>query len=812
MMKGASFSVSASAVWIFGLALAAAPLGCRQGHLRACTDLLDAGRYAAAAARCERVYADEGDPRAGAAAARAHYFLGHGDAVLAWARRLEGGPAEAGLHSLAAAVHQERGEVELAEKEYRRDLALHRAAGDDWRAAGTLYRLFYLSWQASRYREAFELAAQTMAAAERAGDRQSRRLAAQALYIVLYAVGDLEGARRALEAEHQLDDAGDRTAQARFLANRGGLLLDGGRLALARRDLEQALATAAGDGDRLFFRSVHLNLVQLHLNLGNPGRAAHHLEEAWKHAEPEGPAATSLLYYRARVDLARGRPAAAARSLEKALSADPVPDWEWDLAYQLGRVKQAEGDSRGAEAAYERSAEIIEEMRRSLAFDELKSWLLDRKRRPFESLFLLQARSGRAEEALRTAERIQARTFLDAFLHTASPPATAPRPWAAEATAGRLEVLQSLLPAMSRSPVAALRALDRVLASFGERHALVYLEAEDELWLILVTGRRISLRPLAVSPAEAAGLVGRFLAHPDDLETAGRLGEVLLPAGSLPPAGTTLYVAADGALGNLPFAAVRRSGRFLVEDHAVVLIPSLNALAALEGQARGRPGPAVALADPRGDLPAAAAEAAAVGDLLRARVRLSGQATLAELEETAGARVLHLAAHTGLGPRGPWLRLADRDVTAADVVTRRIGPRLVVLASCASAVRPGRQMWGSLSAAFLAAGSRTVLASLWSVEDERTRELVLRFYAEGGVADPAGALARAQRVAIRQGLSPKHWAPFVLQGSARPFNDAQGGSYVVAMANDAASLRARLRQRLPGGDRQGAGNRGVVRR
>jgi CHAT domain-containing protein len=96
----------------------------------------------------------------------------------------------------------------------------------------------------------------------------------------------------------------------------------------------------------------------------------------------------------------------------------------------------------------------------------------------------------------------------------------------------------------------------------------------------------------------------------------------------------------------------------------------------------------------------------------------------------------------------------------------------VVLASCSSGVRPGRQMWGSLGAAFLAAGSHAVLASLWSIEDERARDLVLRFYAEGGASDPAGALARAQRVAIRQGLSPNHWAPFVVFGSDRPLSEA----------------------------------------
>src|SRR4030095_14251785 len=107
-------------------------------------------------------------------------------------------------------------------------------------------------------------------------------------------------------------------------------------------------------------------------------------------------------------------------------------------------------------------------------------------------------------------------------------------------------------------------------------------------------------------------------------------------------------------------------------------------------------------------------------------------------------------------------------VTPGEIVAGRIGPRLTVLASCSSGVQTGRQMWGSLGAAFLAAGSRAVLASLWSVDDRHTREFVRRFYEEGGAVDPAIALAQAQRVAIRQGVSPKDWAPFVLFGSNRP--------------------------------------------
>jgi len=751
--------------WALGLAALLA--GCRRSGVQDCLGLTEAQRYEEAVQRCEEVYAAEGDAEAGVAAARAHYFLGHPDEALAWRDRLvKAGKARPGIEALAAAVHQQRGEIEEAERAYRRDLELSRAAGDHRRVADNLYRLFYLSWGGDSYRKSYLLASESLREAVQAQDPKVQAGAAQALFTSLYEIGDLEGAHQALETARELIDEEDRAARANLLNNLGAVLAAEGRLALARRRFEQALEL--GDGLPMkSLRGLHLNLAEVHLDLGDVQRAAHHLDWAWDHLDPGQSIPVSFYCYRARVELLRGRLAEASEALAKALSDDPEPEWAWQLEYRQGLVAEARGDLPAAEAAYRRSIAIVEEMRRSLGFDELKAWLLDEKRQPFEALFRLQARAGRAQEALATAEHAQARTLLDAFLHASSSSAAS----GDKASLRRIEGLESLLPAMSESPVATLQPLERVLAAFGDRHGLVYFDAGDDLWLIAVAGGRARLHALAPA-AEVHRLGDRFLADPEDASLAKRLGEILLPAGSLPEKGIALHVVADGVLGNLPFAALRREGSYLVEDHALVLIPSLSALAALEESRRESPGPALVLADPQGNLPSARLEGREVARLLGGAPLTAGSAVSAELRKASRARTLHLATHTGLDPGGAWLQLADRRVGASEIVTGRIGPRLVVLASCSSGVRPGRQMWGSLGAAFLAAGSRAVLASLWSIEDEPARDLVLRFYREGGASDPAAALARAQRVAIGQGLSPQQWAPFVLFGSDRPLSEA----------------------------------------
>jgi CHAT domain-containing protein len=72
-----------------------------------------------------------------------------------------------------------------------------------------------------------------------------------------------------------------------------------------------------------------------------------------------------------------------------------------------------------------------------------------------------------------------------------------------------------------------------------------------------------------------------------------------------------------------------------------------------------------------------------------------------------------------------------------------------------------------LTRAFLHAGAGHVVATLWPVDDWATAALMERFY-EGYASDgdPAGALARAQRVLLAQPATshPFYWAGFVTVG------------------------------------------------
>jgi CHAT domain-containing protein len=80
-----------------------------------------------------------------------------------------------------------------------------------------------------------------------------------------------------------------------------------------------------------------------------------------------------------------------------------------------------------------------------------------------------------------------------------------------------------------------------------------------------------------------------------------------------------------------------------------------------------------------------------------------------------------------------------------------------------------------LTRAFLLAGSSSVLATLWEVNDRSTSEFMIGFYGKLRGAEGDRALATVQRRMLASRTRYRHpyyWAPFVLVG---PNRGIQGG-------------------------------------
>ena len=104
-----------------------------------------------------------------------------------------------------------------------------------------------------------------------------------------------------------------------------------------------------------------------------------------------------------------------------------------------------------------------------------------------------------------------------------------------------------------------------------------------------------------------------------------------------------------------------------------------------------------------------------------------------------------------------------------DEVTRlRLNADLVVLSACRTGqgrLNAGEGVTG-LARAFLYAGSRGVLSSLWSVDDAETSRFMVDVYQ--GLQDgksTAEAVRAAKLKMIREGKPPVFWAPFIHIGA-----------------------------------------------
>ena len=171
-----------------------------------------------------------------------------------------------------------------------------------------------------------------------------------------------------------------------------------------------------------------------------------------------------------------------------------------------------------------------------------------------------------------------------------------------------------------------------------------------------------------------------------------------------------------------------------------------------------------------GQLPAIAAELAAVAQSLGpgTHLRQDGEATLAAfLAEAGAASSLHLACHASCRADNPdlsALHFSDGTLTVADLSGLHLNADLVTLSACDTAlsrIAPGDEVLG-LARGFLMAGARSVVASLWSVEDGSTAELMAQFHRlrQAGLGT-AGALRQAQReLALRQ-PHPFFWGAFI---------------------------------------------------
>lgn len=348
---------------------------------------------------------------------------------------------------------------------------------------------------------------------------------------------------------------------------------------------------------------------------------------------------------------------------------------------------------------------------------------------------------------------------------------------------------------------------------------LEYALGESSSVLFVVTRERFAALPLppvdeiADRVAEVRTLIrGSALGRARLTHLLAELTAMLIaPAADLVATVDRLLIVPDRDLFYLPFEALGDPAQAdfalgdLLARWTVSYLPTASLLTDVEPWEAPRwELEALLLADPGGDggdvtaamraappdlasaaglppLPAARREAKRIAALFpdgQAEVYVGREARESLLKARGGApptRRLHIASHGRISmtdPAASFLLLAadledDGLLQMDEIFNMELAHELVVLSGCETALGPrvdGEGLLG-LSRAFLYAGARELVVSLWPVADIATESLMVEFYEQILLGRPTTeALREAKLAALDAGASSFEWASFILVG------------------------------------------------
>jgi CHAT domain-containing protein len=651
-----------------------------------------------------------------------------------------------------------RGDYAAAEPRVKRMIAAAKkqpGAGAEARAWGTLG---LLRGKQQRWAEAIRAQKRAESAAIRDGKLDLADATKLNLAWNYYAVADYETAEATAKEVDAFRKAkgGDRVVP---LLLRGNAALGRQRLAEARQFYEEArqLAEAKHHASR---RYAYGNLALVEVELRDYDNARLHNQQAMelKRAAKDVDGEHASMIIDARIAYESGDHTRPFELLQSVVDGAAGKQIRWTALAYLGQLYAREHDVKKAESAFARAVATFDDERQALDDDAVKLTFPTLVLDLFNQYIEMLASSGRVEEALRVAELGRARTLADA-----------------------LKVKYDAKDFDVRKGVAGFTVIEYALQS-PRSYAWVVKQGTVEMFPLepaetiekAIDEYQLALRGQGGSLEHSGGAGSRLYSM------------LVAPFASRLPPNARIAIVADGRLNTLNLETLVVPGKpphYWIEDVTIEYAPSLRLLT--QGSGRSAPAGSMLLvgnppiAEPEfPPLPAFAQEMALVKAHFPGAKTLSekGATPRAYLSSTPGQYAyLHFVAHAVarmdrplesaiiLGNDGETDRLYARDI-----VGQPLTARLVTIASCHGAGKRAYEGEGlvGLAWAFLRAGARQVVASLFVVDDRATAELMDSMYTSmKNGSDAPSALRQAKlKLLQRKGVQryPRYWAPFVV--------------------------------------------------
>ncbi|RPH47602.1 MAG: CHAT domain-containing protein [Desulfobacteraceae bacterium] len=340
--------------------------------------------------------------------------------------------------------------------------------------------------------------------------------------------------------------------------------------------------------------------------------------------------------------------------------------------------------------------------------------------------------------------------------------------------------------------VVALKIKTKNLEQIIQQTAVVYfilLPNRIELLVTLPSGLKQFTVPISIEPLNSEVIAFRNSLERSEgnyLQNAQKLYEWLirpLEKTLIAERIETLIFVPDGMLRTIPMGALHDGECFLISKYTVVTTPGItlmdphpisreNSKLLLGGLSEAVQGFSA--------LPNVTAELQNIQKLYGSVIYQDRDFINANIEKAMKGtpyNVIHIASH-GQFDRDPQktFLLTYNDKLSMNQLERLIAQgrfrdqavELLTLSACQTAVGDDRAALG-LAGIAIKAGARSALASLWSINDEATSQLMVEFYRH--LQSTSNSKAKALQLAQQKMLSderfhhPAYWAPFILIGN-----------------------------------------------
>lgn len=656
-----------------------------------------------------------------------------------------------------AAVCARAGDYNPAETYTRDAIALAQKSGNRYAEANALGQMGYLLLARSRFDEAISILSRSFAISRTAGYEAVSGLTASNLGWCYFRLGDLD------RAAAYYKESGESTARTGNLRTRqvavnnlGTIHYRRGEYREAVAEYQRALTISEKLEDTVWIAKGLNDLASASVETGELDRAEQYASRALqlKAKSPDVNERVSPLLNSGAIAHARKNYGAERDAYQTILAAAPRdPHIQWQAHAGLGYVHAAEGNLALARAEFGQAVALIDSSWSRLLNDSSKLTFPAGVSRFYHQYMDFLIARGLDREALEFAESRRA-LLLSEKIGAASAPSNFPE---------------------------LARRLDAVLLS--------YWLSPTQSYLWITTPEKTRAVKLPTEPK-----IRSLVEHLSKTIQANRSGLTSDPAGRelfdmlvapaagfLRPNGRVILVP-DGVLHGLNFETLATpSGHYWLEEATIEIAPSLR-LTGLSQPAAATGGESILLiGDPLygaelPKLPYAAEEIRGIAQLFPKPVVFTGAAAQPTAYQTAApARfpIIHFAAHALGNPESPLdsaVALSSGPdsykLYAREIQRVPLNAELVTVSACRSAgerAYSGEGLVG-FAWAFLSAGARNVIASLWDVNDRSTAAFMQSLYAKVKGGDrPADALRAVKLEFLHSGTfrqKPYYWAPF----------------------------------------------------